>query len=270
MCCFLYLKLSLASEQPASAEKFSFKPVELATFFAEKPIESAIFSLDNKSVVAKNGDNLTIWDIQTTKQISQSNPGAEYSLLLGNFPILWPIWPVFANGKTAIYREGKLLYYINLNVSSRMAILSPDQRYFVTASDDGFIRVWKTENGELLFERFAHTQAVRSVRFSSDTKYLLSASDDCTAKIWILPSDELLHVHTLKSKIYVDLIKEYVEPLDDNRNYFGFIKFLSSVHGENAQRIEKMIFETMELDTQIYLNYLMPNRPSAENLEPKI
>src|SRR5262249_48987263 len=70
------------------------------------------------------------------------------------------------------------------------AAFSPDGRLVATGCEDGNVRLWNSETGELLAPPFRHDLSVRHVEFSPDGKLLLSASWDKTAKLWnIAPID---------------------------------------------------------------------------------
>jgi WD40 repeat protein/serine/threonine protein kinase len=64
------------------------------------------------------------------------------------------------------------------------ADFSPDGRWIVSGSRDGFVTVWDAVNGHKQFEFRAHTDHVRRIAFSPDGRRLASASWDKTAKIW--------------------------------------------------------------------------------------
>ncbi|RDX46028.1 YVTN repeat-like/Quino protein amine dehydrogenase [Lentinus brumalis] len=63
------------------------------------------------------------------------------------------------------------------------AAFSPNGNRVVTASDDGFIRLWKAETGEALLISHEHTGPVWSVAFSPDGKRVASGSSDSTVKV---------------------------------------------------------------------------------------
>ncbi|KAJ3451381.1 eukaryotic translation initiation factor 3 subunit i [Anaeramoeba flamelloides] len=48
---------------------------------------------------------------------------------------------------------------------------------------DGYIRVWKVSNGELVKEKCVHEDIITSISFSADHTHFITASADCTAKI---------------------------------------------------------------------------------------
>ena len=63
------------------------------------------------------------------------------------------------------------------------AAYSPDGSRLVTASDDGYARVFGTNNGKLLAE-LRHGGSVTDAAFSADGSRLVTASRDGTARLW--------------------------------------------------------------------------------------
>ena len=61
---------------------------------------------------------------------------------------------------------------------------SPDGEFFVTGSDDGFVRVWQIATGRNKRQLQEHTKAVNSLAFSPDGSTFATASADGTAGLW--------------------------------------------------------------------------------------
>ncbi|MCA9218321.1 MAG: hypothetical protein KDB27_34870, partial [Planctomycetales bacterium] len=61
---------------------------------------------------------------------------------------------------------------------------SSDGDFVATGGEDGTVKIWKAETGELLKRLDAHTARVTSVNASPDGSRLATASQDTTAKIW--------------------------------------------------------------------------------------
>lgn len=62
--------------------------------------------------------------------------------------------------------------------------VSPDGAMVATAHDDGAVRVWRLDTGELLGEMVEHKDAVTSVAFSADGALLISGSLDRTGNVY--------------------------------------------------------------------------------------
>lgn len=62
--------------------------------------------------------------------------------------------------------------------------VSPDGTLVATAHEDGYVRVWKLDHGELVGEMIEHEDAVTSVAFSANGKLLISGSMDRTANVY--------------------------------------------------------------------------------------
>ena len=60
-------------------------------------------------------------------------------------------------------------------------------------NNEGTMRLWNVETGQLKVSFKGHTDAIRSVAFSPDDKTLLSGSADRTARLWdVVTGQELL------------------------------------------------------------------------------
>ncbi|NQV36190.1 MAG: hypothetical protein HQ515_26090, partial [Phycisphaeraceae bacterium] len=65
-------------------------------------------------------------------------------------------------------------------------VVTHDGKYAISASEDGTLRVWTIQTGELLhpLEVEGHTEAVRNVAVTRDGGYVISGSMDKTIKVW--------------------------------------------------------------------------------------
>lgn len=61
---------------------------------------------------------------------------------------------------------------------------SPDGSTFATSSEDGTVRLWRLDDGELLQTLQGHSDFVLSLDFSPDGTALASGSNDGTVRIW--------------------------------------------------------------------------------------
>lgn len=66
----------------------------------------------------------------------------------------------------------------------RKIIYSSDRKLQICGSTDGFLRLWRTSNYELVNTIKAHSNTVVDLCYSKDNKYLASAGSDGIVKIW--------------------------------------------------------------------------------------
>lgn len=71
---------------------------------------------------------------------------------------------------------------------------SPDSSLIASSSADGTVRLWRANDGSLLFTLEGHTDSVKSVSFSPNGTLLVSGSDDRTARIWRVSDGSLVRV----------------------------------------------------------------------------
>lgn len=84
-------------------------------------------------------------------------------------------------------------------LSVRKLALTPDNKELITSGDsanDGSIKIWNMETGELLRTLKGHSQYPHSLTISKDGKIIVSGSMDKTIKVWNLQTGKLLR--TLK------------------------------------------------------------------------
>jgi WD40 repeat protein len=62
--------------------------------------------------------------------------------------------------------------------------LSPDARYFATASSDRTLKLWNTHDFSLATTLAGHARWVWDAAFSADSSFIVTASSDMTAKLW--------------------------------------------------------------------------------------
>ena len=71
---------------------------------------------------------------------------------------------------------------------------SPNEKYFVTASDDKSIRIWDIKSKLCTDVLNGHIESVNYIDFSPNGKYIVSASDDKSIRIWDIKSKKCTDV----------------------------------------------------------------------------
>ncbi|AOX00430.1 hypothetical protein BJP34_14050 [Moorena producens PAL-8-15-08-1] len=88
-------------------------------------------------------------------------------------------------------RERNLLQGYTADVTE--IAFSPDGKQIISGSDDGTVRLWNTETGQLIHTLEGHTDDVNGIAFSPDGKQILSGSYDDTLRLWDTETGQLIH-----------------------------------------------------------------------------
>ncbi|MBN8656150.1 MAG: TIR domain-containing protein [Anaerolineae bacterium] len=147
--------------------------------------EPIILSPDGKYVASVNKDNgVTVWELLTGKEITKIPLTDALSMKFskdGSFIVLGN-----SESKIQIRRtiNGEMLSEILCDCGEISSVdISPNDKYFVTGSGDGTVRVWDVSAYKEVL-RMYHDSKVTITSFSLDGNYVLSGSDDYTARVW--------------------------------------------------------------------------------------
>ncbi|MBF0518658.1 MAG: protein kinase [Nitrospirae bacterium] len=116
----------------------------------------------------------------------RSDSGYEYNNELIN---------LYAKLYTVTYRSNirKIVLYKTLkghSSSIRELIISHDEKYLLSGSDDKTLKLWDISTGECVKTFEGHRDHVTSVSLSQSNSYALSGSDDKTLKLWDISTGE--------------------------------------------------------------------------------
>ncbi len=73
------------------------------------------------------------------------------------------------------------------------AVISPDKKWIVTASEDGTAKIWNIESGEVEMTLLGHRSGIFSVDISPSGQYIVTGSKDFEARIWKRQSGKTIH-----------------------------------------------------------------------------
>jgi len=118
----------------------------LTPMFVNAAIDTAVFSVDGKLLMALSNDHsVRIWDVNT---------------------------------------GGTVTEFTNASIS-RGAMFSPDGRYFVTGSTRGNVLIWDRDNGpKLVKELVGHSVPIVSVAYSIDGKFIAGEDENRSVMVW--------------------------------------------------------------------------------------
>lgn len=102
--------------------------------------------------------------------------GAAALCLQGMLMAQNPVTPVMA-----IDESEKNDYY-------NVLVYSPDGKWLATATDRGYVKVWKSATGEKVYEVEAHANDCYAIAFSRDSRFIATGSWDKSAAVYSLES----------------------------------------------------------------------------------
>nr|MBP6688175.1 hypothetical protein [Lacibacter sp.] len=71
--------------------------------------------------------------------------------------------------------------------------ITPDQKFIVTASEDGTAKIWNNRTGKLRFNLVLHSRAVTDMDMSKDGSFVVLGSSDGTYSKWEITTGKLLY-----------------------------------------------------------------------------
>ena len=201
--------------------------LSLITGQHEKPIYTAAYSPDGKTIATGSGDGtVRLWNTHTEKSIK-------------TFALKEPIYSIrySPDGKTIATHGGRnntiglwnsrtgrhlktlsghedpsALYEGHPDASIASFTYSPDGKTIVSGGGDKTVRLWNVHSGENIRTLTGHIEAVRAVAYSPDGDTIVSASRDKTVRLWDAHTGE--NIKTLKG--HKDIIVSVAYSPDSN------------------------------------------------------
>ena len=138
------------------------------------------------------------WDVQNITRITgiALSPDKQHiALFTLRYPEQW--WLEFRD-----FQNGDLIWDINVGKAAYNALaFSPDGTLIGTGTEEGNVRIWNVENGNLLHTLEGHIYPVRYVAFSPDGTMIASGASDNTARVWQVSNGISLSVYKIKTDV---------------------------------------------------------------------
>jgi len=139
------------------------------------------FSKDWSWFLTQAGDSTTVWDTRGQQAIL-TRPGSRPALDPSGARI------ITCDGTTATVwsmEDGRSLLSLDHEKEIEFARFSPTGALIATAGDNGVVRLWSSENGELFHALDGHTRGIGVVAFSrDDARVAASGHLDKTVRLW--------------------------------------------------------------------------------------
>jgi WD40 repeat protein len=162
------------------------------------PISDVVFSPDGKLLAAMGHQEVVLWDLENAKLLRRIASGATggalaflkdgRQLAIGSGVPCGPggirLVDIETGQPTHVFEGPKDIVY--------SIAVSPDGNLLAAGGADRIVRVWNTENKQLVKTLDQHTGWVLCVAFSRDGKLLVTAGADNMSRVWKLENWEMV------------------------------------------------------------------------------
>ncbi|NEQ18640.1 MAG: hypothetical protein F6K28_00505 [Microcoleus sp. SIO2G3] len=151
-----------------------------------------------QSVCGGGSSNVSLWNLQTGKQIKTLVEGGVSEALLA-----------IEERRNQEPDDPNALVG---DIAHQLAF-TPDGKILAAAMSDKTIKLWNGKTGELLRTLTGHNYAVHAIAISSDGQTLISGSSDKTIKLWNLKTGQLIRTLRDSQPVYHLLLSSDSESL---------------------------------------------------------
>ncbi|MHA1819132.1 MAG: TIR domain-containing protein, partial [Promethearchaeota archaeon] len=186
----------LSTSEDELVKLWDLEKIELINEFSghEGAIFSAIFVPNEKYIISASEDKLAkIWSLNTFR-VYRNLKGHKGSV---NSIDITPDGKIIATAGTntiKLWKWGAIRPFKTIHAhdfSINDIKIDSEGEYLVSASVDKKVKVWRIDNGELIYEFNKHEGSVSSVDISDDRKYIASGGGDKALYIWSLDGSEV-------------------------------------------------------------------------------
>jgi len=186
----------------------------------EKLIRSVAFSPDGKIVASSDNRGVTLWNVESRRDVTKLNPDGEEDCPDGICPLA--ISPdlkeaaIFQSENVIIsdLTSGKPRAVLEVTEAITSLAFSPDKKILATGSYDGDVTLWEIGSRKKLATVKGHEWDIHSIAFSRQGNRLATASDN-TVKLWDI-SYKQLHKEMNSFKGHGDTINSMAFSPDGN------------------------------------------------------
>lgn len=178
-----------------------------------EPIQSIVWTSDNRRVITGGFQRILIWDLS-----SGSSSSAVDTPLLGNITGL----AVTRDGSTLFVADGAtggagFIHQFDLSSGNHVATwkghddtiyalkLSPDEQHLLSGSADKAVKLWNAATREAVATFEGHTNHVLAVTFNKNGSRIASTGADREIKLWDVETREQIILLGDKKSVYTAL-----------------------------------------------------------------
>lgn len=144
----------------------------------------------------KSGEELFCWDINVPCRACSFSIGDRFAAFSTDmFMETLPSMRIISLEEDMSNQTSEVLMLINPSSQINRMKWVDFNKSIITAHDDGFVRCWDIETGDMTKEYSIHEGSIRDMKFSSDGTHFITASIDKTAKLIDSKSFQVLKIY---------------------------------------------------------------------------
>ena len=144
------------------------------------------------AIASDGAPEVTLWDTRSWSELGRVDAPPP-SARVARFSPDGSLLAVAGGGRVNVVTEDGATVLLEIEAHQgdvQDIAFSNSGHLLATGGDDGFVRIWRVDDGSLQAACLGHSQRVRALSFSPDDRRLASGSNDMVVRLWAVDSGD--------------------------------------------------------------------------------